>query len=220
MFSLFKNAPQLKERNSHFRIILLIMAVISSSFILAPVLVGFMSNFTARDESALYCLCKGIFGISLIAGVSLIAVDKKIYHAVYPCIFGFFTALFPLFGSIGDYQYVKSVAEKFSMAQDYSAYWISIGVYLLYAILCVFTALYVSGYFKWSVVILVLSALSSLATVFIAIDKSITYDTTTFEILILTSIAFTSLMPVVLVSSTQRSVSKAKTASTHYSKRG
>lgn len=220
MLSFFKNAPQLKEQSRVFRIILIVMSVISSAFILAPVLVGFMSNFTARDESAMYCFFKGLFGISLIVGAVLIAVDKKIHHAVYPCIFGFITTIFPLFDSIGDYRYVKSVAEKFSMSQDYSAYLISIGIHLLYAILCIITALCVSGHFKFSVVILVLSALSSLATVFIAIDKLITYDTTTFDILILLSIAFTCVLPVVLISSSGRTISKSAKTSTHYSKRG
>ncbi len=210
MHSILKNAPAMKEKNLYYRVLMLILTAVCSSFLLAPVIVGYMSNFTTYDQSSTFCLFKGLFAFTLIIFSILYFVTQKIYSLFIPSLVGFITSLFPLFRSIGDYQYVKSVADKFSMSQDYSAYYISIAIYLAYTLLCILTGLYVTGYFKWSIIILVISAISSLATLFVAIDKAITYDAGSFEILTFLSTSFTSLIPVVAVSSSQRNLDKTK----------
>lgn len=210
MHSIFKNAPAIKEKNLYYRILMLILTAVCSSFLLAPVIVGYMSKFTAYDQSLSYCLFKGLFALSLIVSAILYFVSQKIYTLIIPSLVGLITSLFPLFKSIGDYQYVKSVADKFSMSQDYSAYYISIALYLAYTLLCLLSVLYVSGYFKWYVVILVLSAISSSATLFVAIDKAITYNADSFEVLTFLNTALICLIPVVAVSSTHKGTSKTK----------
>ena len=210
MISIFKKAPQIKESNITYRNIMLLSIEISSSFLFATTIVGIMSDFTFSDESAAHIIFKGIFAVSMIIVGIMYFISKKIYCLVYACIVGFITVMFPLFSSISDYRYVKSIADKFSMSQDYTSFLLSIGIYLLYTILCFLTGLYVTGYFKYSIIVTLVSVITSLATLFMAIDRAINYDTSIFDIITFGSTCITSLIPIIAVSSAKDINNKTK----------
>ena len=217
MNPILKNAPVLKEKNLSHRIVMLVLAAICSAFLLATALVGFMSKFTASEDSAAYCVFKMIFAFSLIISAVFYYTNQKMYHLFYASFVGLITSLFPFISSIRDMQYVKSIADKFSMSQDYTAYLISIGIYLLYTLLCALTALYVTGFFNRPVFLMALCVVTSLATLFETIDKALNYDTTVFALLAFASTSLTSLMPIVALFSadnksqtSQRSKRKSK----------
>lgn len=205
---IFKNAPQMREKNTLHRIFILILSTVSSAFLLAPVIVGFMSNFTQGSNSAAYCFFKGLFAVSLIICACICFASRRISTMLLPCILGLITAIFPLFESIADYRYIKTIAEKFSFDQDFTAYLIAMGIYLAYAVLCIFSAFYVTGLIKSSIIVLLFSVVSSLGTLFIAIDKGLNYDTTTFEVITFASATITTLIPLVAVISSKRYNSK------------
>ena len=218
MNTIFKNAPQARDKDIVNRILILVLSVISAAFLFAPVIVSFISNFTQGTSSVAYSIFKGLFALSLIICAAITFATRRVASMLLPCILGLVTVIFPLFESIKDYSYIKSIAEKFSFDQDYTAYLIAMGIYLAYAILCIFSAFYVTGIIKSSIFVTLMSVVSSLGTLFIAIDKGTNYDTTTFDVLTFASATITTLIPFVAVLGCKRNVSEESNKAKRYKK--
>ncbi len=204
MLSFLKNAPVFKGRNLVFRIIIPIIAFISSIFIFAFVIVGIKSNYSLVTATPAHLVFKSLFGASLLICSILYALAKNVPLSGLCSFFGFVASLFPLIQSIKDYFAAKSFAEQFSMTQDFSSYWTTTGVYALYALLCLSVFLYSTGFFPYPVPILVLCALSFLATIFITIERIVAYNLEPFSIMCFAYAALAVVIPVLFVLSTKK----------------
>lgn len=208
MLSLKINAPKIKEKTNSIRIIIPILSLISSIFIFAPVIVGFKSNFTTGDYSAAYLVFRGLFGISLIICSVIFSYSKSTFISGVASLFAFITSLFPFIGSISEFAQVRAFAQQYSMTADYSTYLESMAIYLAFTLLSLFTFLYSTGILPVSIVVLVLSVVSFLATIFISVQKVITFNISIFDTLCFGYCALTSVLPILLVASTEKNKSK------------
>ncbi|MBQ8001092.1 MAG: hypothetical protein IJ298_07845 [Ruminococcus sp.] len=204
---LLKNRPVVKDKCSGFISASIILSVFSIVLLMLPVIVNVMNKFSAVDGGSdiIYYILRGLFGLSLAVGAAVFAVKKDILSATIPCLLGFITALFPLYDSVAALTKAHSVAQQLSMAVGYGPYLVTIGEYLLFALLCLFTLLYSIGAFRYTLIIQLISVVASLATIFTTIDKFITYDISTYEILSFAYAAFACLIPLVLVLCTNTS---------------
>lgn len=205
MLSFFNKAPMIKDRNLVFRIIIPILSFISSIFIFAYVIAGFKSGFSLVTATPAQLTFKAIFGASLIICSIIYAFSKNVPLTGLCGLFGFVASLFPLILSVKDYYAAKSFAEQFSMTQDFSSYWITTGVYLLYALLCLSVFFYSIGIFPYPIPVLILSALSFLATIFITVERIVAYNLETFSIICFAYAALAVIIPVLFVLSTKKS---------------
>ncbi len=210
MLSFLKKAPVFKGRNLAFRIIIPILSFISSIFIFAFVIVGFKSDFSLVTATPAHLTFKAIFGASLLICSVIYAFAKNVPLSGLCGLFGFIASLFPLILSIKDYFAAKTFAEQFSMTQDFSSYWTTTGVYALYALLCLSVFLYSTGIFPYPIPVLVLCALSFLATIFITIERVVAYNLETFSIICFAYAALAVIIPVLFVLSTKKSTAKAR----------
>ncbi len=212
MLSFLKNAPVFKGKNLVFRIIIPIIAFISSIFIFAFVIVGIKSNYSLVTATPAHLVFKSLFGASLLICAIIYALAKSVPLSGLCGFFGFVASLFPLIQSVNDYFAAKSFAEQFSMTQDFSSYWTTTGVYALYALLCLSVFLYSTGILPYPIPVLVLSALSFLATVFITIERIVAYNLEPFSIMCFAYAALAVVMPVLFVLSTKRSKKNKNTS--------
>ncbi len=210
MLSFLNKAPVIKEKNMAFRIILPILSFITSIFVFAPVITGFKWQEAVAGYSPVHLVFKGLFGISLIACSIIYAFTKNVPATGVAAIFGFISALFPLLRSVSDCIQAKNFSEQFSMTTDYSPYLISICVYLLLAMLCLSTALYSAGLLPYPIIILVLSAITLLAVLFVTIERVTALSVNIFEVICFAYAAFAVSIPVLFVLSvrTRKSIEK------------
>ncbi|MGN0453259.1 MAG: hypothetical protein ACI4GZ_05600 [Ruminococcus sp.] len=211
MNTLLKYKPMLKE-SKFFRYFAYILSLVGIVPLLMPVTVAFMSKFS-RITSApdiLYIILRGAFGVALIVGMTVYAVNKKILGITVPAVFATVTVALPLYDSIDTYISAKRIAESFSMTVDYSPYLLTIGEYLLFFLLCLFTVLFSLGLFRYSVIIMVVSVVSSLAALFTAINNYVTYGIEVYEIICFAYSIAVALIPAFVVLSTKPAPKKAK----------
>ncbi len=201
MLSLINNKPELKEKNTSYLITIAILSLISIALLMLPVVVCFLNKFSAVDNTSdvIYYVLRGLFGVSLAVGTAILVVKKNIAASAIPCFFGFITVLFPLYDSVSSLTNAYAMAQQLSMSVGYGPYLITIGEYLLYTLLCIFTFLYAIGMFKYTLIIMLISVIGSLATLFSCIDKYVTYQISMYEILSFGYTAVACLIPLMLV---------------------
>lgn len=212
MTSIFKNKPEIKDKNIVYRVAVAVLALMSAVLILTPVVVCVLNGFSGTDSAAdnIYYVLRGIFGVALIVSTAVYIVNKDISASAVPCAVGFFMVLFPLYDSVAAYTNAKAIADQFSMTVDYSSYLISIAEYLLFTLLCLFTFLFSIGLFRQTVIIMVISVIASLATIFTSIDRIATYKIPVYEVLCFAYAAIASLIPLFLTLSAKSEQSTKK----------
>lgn len=210
MLSLFYRSPVVKVKSLFFRITLIVLSVISAIAIFSPVVAFALkhsSPLSEMPESVWYYAFRCLFGMSIIIGAIIFAIYKKTSVIAIPAVLGFITSLFPLMQKINVYTDYKAFIEKFNMTADYTNYLINIGIYLLFALLCIITFLYVSGLLPYSIIVFVMSALTLTAVIFITIDRSKNLEYEIFNIFDILCFAYTAiaaLMPATIAISTTR----------------
>lgn len=206
MISLLKSKPELKEKSKAYVISIAILSLLSIILLMLPVIVNILKNFSATESTSdvIYYLLRGLFGISLAIGTAVFLIKKDISASAIPCLFGFITVLFPLYDSVSALTNAHAIAQQMSMTVGYGPYLITIGEYLLYTLLCIFTFLYAIGKFKYTLIIMLLSVVGSLATLFTCIDKYVTYQIPIYEILSFGYTSIACLIPLLLVLSAKQ----------------
>lgn len=213
MKSVFTKKPKMKEKNSAIYIIIVsILTIVSIVPLLTPVIVCLFNGFTGTDGTAdnVYYILRGLFGVSLVIGTTAYAVNKDISAAAVPSLFGFAMLLFPLYENVATLTDAIETANKLSMTMDYTLYILNVGEYLFLTLLCLFTALFSLGLFRNVIIIMLLSVVSSLAALFIAIDQHVTFQISTYEILCFAYAVPTALIPTFLALSVKPRKKKAK----------
>ncbi len=195
------NKHQLKDKSIPYLIGIVILSLSSLVLLMLPVIVNTLNRFSAIDSNAdiVYYILKGLFGVSIAVGISILTIKKDITAVIIPCIAGFITCLFPLYESVSRLTNAYTMAQQLSMAVGYGPYLISVGEYLLYALLTVFTLLFCIGKFRYILIIMLLSVIGSLATVFTCVDNYITYNISVYEILSFGYTALLCLVPLLVV---------------------
>ena len=201
MLTIIKNKPVVKEKSNAYVIAVVILSLLSLTLLFLPVIVNIMNGFSTVNgaDDKIYYLLRGLFGISIAISAGIFAVKKDVAIAAAPCFVGFITVLFPLYDSIASLVKAHKVAQQLSMSVGYGPYLINIGEYLLFTLLCIFTFLYSIGMFRNTLIITLISVISSMASLFTIIDKFITYDISTYEILSFGYVVFATLIPLVLI---------------------
>lgn len=205
MLKFYNNRPQLKDKNTIYTVLLILFSIIGLTLLMLPVVVNLLNGFSTISDSSekTYYILRGLFGISIGVGTAVFAVKKDIFGAAVPCFIGFITALFPLYDSVAEFTSAYSIAKQLSMNIGYGPYLITIGENLLFTLLCIFTCLYSVGLLKKPFIIVFISVMASLSTLFTLIDKYVTYDITLYEILSLAYTVIISIVPIILVLSTK-----------------
>lgn len=201
MQSVLSNKPELKEKHIPYTISIVILALASVVLLMLPVIVNFLNKFSYSESvsDTVYYICRGLFGLSIATGVTIFALKKDISAVTIPCFFGFITVLFPLFKSVSTFINAYRMAQQFSMNVGFGPYLIDIGENLIYALLCVFTFMFVINKFRYILIIMLLSVIGSLATVFTCADKFITYNFSVYETLSLGYTVIVCIIPLLLV---------------------
>ncbi len=217
MLSFIKNKPEIKEKNTIYIVLIVLLSLLGISLLMLPVIVNFLNRFStvSSADDMIYYILRGLFGVSIGIGAAVYAVKKDISIASIPCFIGFVTVLFPLYDSVAALTKAHSVAQQLSMSVGYGPYLITIGEYLLFTLLCLFTMLYSLGLFKQPFIIILISVVATLATLFTVIDKFITYDISTYEILSFAYAVVICIIPLILV----LSATPLQTKSTKYKAR-
>lgn len=210
MIKVFKKSPAVKENCVGFRITILILSFISSIFILSPAIAFFIrksSPLAEMPQNTMYYIFKLLFGIALISTVSVFFFAKKTAVLSIPAFLGFCTALYPLFQKIETYKQYNEFTTEFSMTADFTSYYVNIGIYALFTLLCLITLLYSSGLFPLSLIVTIFSVVTATAVVLITIDKAknVQYEIfNIYDILCFTYAFFASLIPAFIVLSTRK----------------
>ena len=201
MQSLFSTKPELKEKHIPYTISITILALTSVVLLMLPVIVNILNRFSTIDTSLdiVYYILKGLFGLSIAVGITIYVLKKNVTAVAIPCLFGFITVLFPLYESVTAFTNAYSMAQQLSMSVGYGPYLIDIGEHLIYALLCLFTLMFSIGRFRYILIIMLLSVIGSLSTIFTCVDKYITYDISVYEILSFGYAAVACLIPLLLV---------------------
>lgn len=201
MQSILSNKPELKEKHIPYTISIVILALTSVVLLMLPVIVNFLNKFSYCESTSdiVYYTFRGLFGLSIAMGVTIFALKKDISAVAIPCFFGFITVMFPLYKSVAIFTNAYAMAQQLSMNVGFGPYLIDIGENLIYTLLCVFTFIYAIGKFKYILIIMLLSVIGSLATIFTCVDKFITYNFSVYEILSIGYTAVACIIPLLLV---------------------
>ncbi len=204
MLSFIKNKPEFKQNSQVFKAIILILSIISSVIIFMPVVVCFMSNFSNTLEASdnIYYVLRGILGLSIIFTSVALIIKNNFSFCAIPSLISFIVLLFPFVKVIESFFSAIRRAELFSMTMDYSSYLLQVALYLIFAVLSILTFLYSFGKFKYGIVIMVISVISTLYSVFIAIERYITYLIPLYEVVCFSYSSIVSFIPFLLVIST------------------
>lgn len=222
LFSLSVNSPVIKEKTLFWRIILVIFSLITGAFSLSPAIVYFITSkapLTEMPDNAFFYVLKGIFAISVVFAAVIFAVYKKATIVALPSFIGIITSIYPLMYKINAYKEYKSFIESFSMPADYTGYLVSIGIYTLYILLCLITLLYSLGLLPSNLILLVVSALTVTAVIFITIDraKTVKFDIyNIYDILSFSYASVASLLPAFIATSTKKINSNKKDKKSRY----
>ena len=220
MTSLFKSRPCVKEKSGVYIFFTIMFAIIGISVVLLPVAVNIMNKFSTTESFAdiLYCIFRGLFGISVAIGAGIFAVKKDTISFTIPCFIGFITVLFPLYNSVYGFVEALIIAKQLSMQMGYLTFMLDALKYLVYTLLCLFTILYTLGWFKFPSVITLLSFLGTLGTIALSMHSYITYDITAYEVLCVSDGAILSILPLMLLFTTKM-VKKDKKSSPYKPRR-
>lgn len=200
MNTIFKNKPIYKN-NPLYTTILYILSVASSAVILMPVTVAFMSRFTQLDTNTdvLFIILKGLFAVSLLIAVNIIAIYKDVVFGVIPALFAAFTAVIPMVQSIRTFADAKAFADKYQMSIDLSPYILTMVEYLIFFLLAVFTVLYLTGWLRLPAMILALSVSGAIAAQYSVIVNAVTFQIAIYEVLCFAYTVIACLIPAVIV---------------------
>ncbi|MBE6737175.1 MAG: hypothetical protein E7566_00765 [Ruminococcaceae bacterium] len=218
MTSIFKRIPVVKERSLYFRVAIIILSLISGAFMISPTIVYFIkksSPLTEMPTNSFFYILKALFAISIIIASVIFAVYKNTKVIAIPSFIGLLTTIYPFVYKINVYKEYKSFIEQFSMTADYTSYLVNIGIYALFMLLCLLTLLYSLGLLPNNLIVLVFSALTITAVIFVTVDRAkiIEYDIyNIYDILSFTYASVTALLPAVFTLSTKIVKSNKKTS--------
>ncbi len=205
MTDLFSKRPQLNNRSGIiYSCAIFILVLISLVPLFAPVVVGFMNSFSTSAGlwQNIYYIFRLFFGISLAGGISMLVIKKDVISVLLPSFIGSLMLLFPCYDYFSQFFSVLRSAKIMSMTIDYTLYIINIVQYLCLLLLCIFTLLYSAGYFRFSLIIILLSVVSFLGGIFLSIDKHITLLIPTFDIICFGYFIPLAIVPIFVVLST------------------
>lgn len=202
MNNVFKNAPAVKDKFNGSAILISILSLLSSVLLLLPVIVAFKSGFTQGNDSPVYLILKGLFTVSLIVCTAVFIVNKDIFASAIPSFIGAVMLIFPLVNSISSFINAKSRADFFGMTVSYEPYIIAICEYLMFFLLCVFTILYSLGYFRLPMVLLFISVISSILSIYTVINNYFVLLVPIYDTVCFIPACTTPLIPVFLITST------------------
>ena len=212
MINIINKSPVLKDKSITTRIFVLIFALISGVFILSPVIAYFYKGYSPLAEmptSSVYYIFRGLFGISVLLAAVILFMFRNVTITAVPSVLGIVSSVFPLVDRIQKYHDYKIFVEKFSMTADFTSYLVSIGIYTLFILLCMCTLLYSIGFLPANLVVLIASALTFTAVIFVTIDraKNIEYGIfNLYDILCFSYVSITSLIPALIASSTKKNI--------------
>ncbi len=200
MNTIVKNKPIYKN-NIFYTIILYLFSITVAVVSLMPVTVAFESRFThlETDAEILFLLCKGLFAVTLLISVNIIAIKKDLSFGAIPAFFAALTTVYPLINSIDALIDAKAFSEKYLMTFDLSPYILNVVEYTIFFFLSVFTLLYLTGWLKLPVVILALSVPGAIAAQYSVIVNAVTYEIELYEVLCFAYTVVACLIPAVLV---------------------
>lgn len=202
---LLSKRPQINKRSGIvYSCIIFVLVLVSLVPLFAPVVVGFMNSFSTSLGlwQNIYYIFRLFFGISLAIGISMLVIKKDVVSVLFPSFVGSLMLLFPCYDYISQFFSVLHSAKAMSMTIDYTLYIINIVQYLCLLLLCIFTFLYSAGYFRFSLIIILLSVVSFLGGVFLSVDKHITLLIPSFDIICFGYFIPLAVVPIFVVLST------------------
>ena len=216
MISLFKNTPSVKDKSTAVRYMILAIAFICTIFIISPVMVFLVKKenpLTEMPNSGIYFLFRAFFGISLLISGLVYLVYKKLSATFIPAIMGLIASVFPLIYRIDRYKEYKDIIERSSMTADYAPYLANIGLYILLMLLCITYIIYIFGIYRFNIAVLVFSALSATAVLFLTIDKAKTIEFNIFSIYDILCFSYgilVCLLPTFIVFTSEKAANKTE----------
>ncbi len=225
MLSIKKTIPAIKEESLFLQIILIILSLITCAFSLSPAIVYFITKnppLTEMPGNASFYFFKSVFAISVLVTAVIFVVYKKAVVVALPSCIALLTTIYPLIYKINAYKEYKSFIEEFSMTADYTSYLVNIGIYSLFILLCLLTLLYSLGFLPSNLILLVVSALTVTAVIFITIDKTKSLEYNIYDIYDILSFSYASiaaLLPAIFAAVTKKTKSEKKETQRYKPKR-
>lgn len=210
MTSLFRNSPTVKDSSAVIRYIVAAFSFIGSIFILSPAIVFLIKKtnpLTEMPDNSIYFTVRALFGILLLVSGLLYCIYKKLSVTILPALSGMIAVIFPLIYRINKYKEYKNIIERSSMTADYAPYLANIGVYIIILLLCVTYIIYCLGVFRFNIPVLVFSALSATAVLFLTVDKAKTVEYNIYNVYDILSFAYgilVCIIPIFIIFTTQR----------------
>lgn len=210
MFSIINKSPILKDKNSGYRIAIIVLSLICGAFILSPVLTFLLQGQAPLAEmpvGSFYYIIRGLFGITLLIASAILFITGNVTIVAIPSLFGLIASLIPLIDRIQKFIDHKTFIDKFAMTADYTSYLVGIGIYTLYALLCLSTLLYALGILPANLVVLIASALTITAVIFITIDRAKNIEYGIFDLYDIMCFSYTflaAMIPALISAATKR----------------
>ena len=99
MFSIINKSPILKDKNSGYRIAIIVLSLICGAFILSPVLTFLLQGQAPLAEmpvGSFYYIIRGLFGITLLIACAILFITGNVTIVAIPSLFGLIASLIPL----------------------------------------------------------------------------------------------------------------------------
>lgn len=199
MNTLLKRQPTYKG-SAVYTAILYILAIPTAVLMLAPLVLGYMNEFSYIDSKSelIYLILRGISALGIIIAVNIVAIWKNVLFCSIPALFTSAMVVFPMATSINALIEAKRFADEYNMPADLSTYVLSTVEYVLFFLISIFTVLYCTGIIKLPVVIMAMGIPATMASAYSIYTNIVNFEIELFDVLTFAYAASASLLPVII----------------------